>query len=367
MKQLVALVALFALFAFALTLSTSVQAQFCESSSILLPNLTPFPASELRVTNDRGKKKGIRRLRFSTLSWNKGSGALELIGCPPAPGLESPQPPELCFPGTPLKPGEQIVYQTIFCADLSVEPSSAGLFTYHETHAHTHVDNYAIYHLMRPSQPSQAIASGNKTTFCIIDTDEIDSAMVGNPGSATYTSCSADEQGMSVGWGDKYSYNLADQDIDITNLQPGQYQLIIDINPIVQGNRAILEESYDDNTSCVYIDYDDSGSGSVSLVGDGNCDAITETGIVLKKARPYKYRGNFRVDLQWTNYTGVFVDICRDDTKIVEGLSSDTSTYTDDPLVGKKEDGTLIYKVCDETVDCATQDHQCSNPIAVNY
>lgn len=336
---------------FLLSSTEDVRAQFCDGSSPLLPNLVPFPAFDLRVTNEKGArkrgKKGVRRLRFSTLSWNKGDGALELIG------------------GEPTNNGTQPVYQNIFCSSGPSDQREAGEFTYHEGHAHTHVDNYAIYHLAHPPTPANAIASGSKTTFCIIDTNEIDSGLTGNPGSATYTWCSSDTQGMSVGWGDKYSYNLPDQDIDITNLQPGEYKLIIEINPVVGSKRGILEISYDDNTSCVFINYDDSGSGSVSLVGDGNCESIIETGIFLNKARPYKYKGDFMVDLQWTNNTDppVDVDICRDNNQIAEALSYNANTYTDAPPVRKRDDGTLSYKVC-QTGGCSAQ---CSESIDVNY
>ena len=65
----------------------------------ILPNLEPFPASEVQLTD------GGNTLRFSTTTWNRGAGPLELVGG------------EVLPDGTSQK-----VYQRMYLSDGSVSP-----------------------------------------------------------------------------------------------------------------------------------------------------------------------------------------------------------------------------------------------------
>ncbi len=54
---------------------------------------------------------------------------------------------------------------------------------------------------------------------------------------------------MSVGWGDKYGYQLVGQAIDITDLPNGEYNLKIEIDP--RGHLVEIDRS--DNISNVLL------------------------------------------------------------------------------------------------------------------
>ena len=79
---------------------------------------------------------------------------------------------------------------------------------------------------------------------------------------AVYTTCNADVQGMSVGYGDRYGYQLAGQSIDLSLLQDGLYELEITFDP----NNKIVETSDSDNAACVLIQLG-IASRSVQVVG----------------------------------------------------------------------------------------------------
>ena len=56
-------------------------------------------------------------------------------------------------------------------------------------------------------------------------------------------------QGISVGWGDRYGYNLPGQSLDFGGNPNGDYLLIIEIDP----QHHLLETNEDDNTSSVLL------------------------------------------------------------------------------------------------------------------
>jgi len=196
------------------------------AATLLYPNLEPFPATDFsidQVALDFNNPNELTTvLRFSTLSWNQGDGPLQLW---------ADQDSE----------GNRAVFQEVLRSDGSfyrfMKP--AGDFKYHEEHAHFHFEDYASYVLHRPDDPSLNgdLASGTKTTFCIMDTNRIDHKMPGAPKRSAYSSCGLDLQGMSVGWGDRYGASLWDQWVDLTDLlkepdkNSGDWVLTIAIDP----------------------------------------------------------------------------------------------------------------------------------------
>lgn len=193
-----------------------------------LPNITPLPASDLAVAQSSGKTY----LRFSTTTWNNGTGPLEIIG------------------GTKDKrAGKQHVIQRIYNDAGGYRDVQAGVFTYHKNHRHTHFDNYATYILQPVADNGASDRTSQKTSFCIMDTDHIDPALSGSPANAAYSFCNPSVQGMSVGWGDKYSYGLDGQAVDITGLPDGDYTLTITVDPL---NR-ITESNDSDNVSTIVV------------------------------------------------------------------------------------------------------------------
>ena len=193
------------------------------------PNLTPFSAADMRLET---KIDGSVHLRFSTTSWNKGIGPLELVA-----GVVD------------IVNGKQKVFQRIYSDDGSYKDTLAGSFVWHEGHGHFHFDDYALYTLQPVNAPGASDRTSAKTTFCIIDTTRVNTRLPGAPKHAKYRTCSSSVQGMSVGWGDRYGYSLEGQSIDITGLPNGDYNLKIEVDP----KKRIIESNEDDNISNVLI------------------------------------------------------------------------------------------------------------------
>ena len=193
------------------------------------PNLTPYPAADIRIVTS---PDGSKLLRFSTLSWNKGSGPLEIR----AGAVDNLN-------------GKQEVVQRIYSDDGSYRDVLAGSFEWHPTHGHVHFNDYALYTLQPVDAPGASERTGSKTTFCIMDTTRGNTKLPGAPKRAYYKTCGSSVQGMSVGWGDKYGYNLSGQSIDITGMPNGDYDLKIEIDP----KDRIIESGETDNTSTAHI------------------------------------------------------------------------------------------------------------------
>ena len=199
------------------------------SAGELQPNLTPLPAKDLKIET---RSDGNIYLRFSATNWNKGTGPLELI----AGEIDSVNK-------------KRNVYQRIYSDGGTFRDVLVGSFVWHEAHGHFHFEEFAKYILQPVNAPGGSERISTKTTFCIIDTDRIDIHLLGASKFAVYTTCNSDKQGMSVGWGDTYKYYLAGQEINITGLPNGDYNLTIEVDP----KNLILETNDSDNTSTVLI------------------------------------------------------------------------------------------------------------------
>jgi hypothetical protein len=192
----------------------------------LLPNLTPKPAQDVIV---RQEGDGHTYLRFSTLTVNSGAGPMELV----------PDSPE-------TKARKQKVYQKIYYDNESFRLRLAGRFVYHAAHDHFHLEGYTLYILEPLNSPGSSGRSSEKTSSCLVDSLHVNPELPGSPSSPKYTVCSKDKpQGISVGWGDLYDYTLAGQEIDITGLPDGDYNIKIQVDPY---NR-LAESNELDNTS----------------------------------------------------------------------------------------------------------------------
>src|SRR5262245_9606471 len=117
--------ALAGLFAGALSLAEGALAQSVIAKT---PNLTPQPAWNISLVPNT--TTGTSTLRFSTTSWNNGTGPLQLEAG-----------------GTDTGSGKQQVFQRIFNSDGSSTLHFCGWFEWHPTHNHFHFDNYALYSL----------------------------------------------------------------------------------------------------------------------------------------------------------------------------------------------------------------------------
>lgn len=219
------------------------------AQTALTPNLKPLPAANFSLITDTF---GDTTLRFSTTSWNKGTGPLQLEAGAVDTGS-----------------GKQQVYQRVFNSDGTSSRFFAGWFQWHPAHNHFHFDDYAIYELQPVDAPGGSLRTGQKTTFCVMDTTKIDSSLPGAPASAVYSACGNQIQGMSVGWGDTYGASLAGQEIDFTDNADGIYQLKIIIDP----NKNIVESDENDNESCALLSITKPSTVRV-LDSSGSCSMV---------------------------------------------------------------------------------------------
>jgi lysyl oxidase len=215
----------------------------------LRPNLQPFPAFDLAVSTNFST--GGKQLMFSTRSWNKGLGPLELV----AGGVNA---------------GGQDVYQRVYSSDGTFQDYFAGTFVWHPAHNHFHFGKYALYSLEPMTANGGVPKNGNKTTFCVMDTNKIDGTLPGAPATAVYSVCGDTIQGMSVGWADTYSSFLEGQSLDITGNPSGDYCLTIQIDP----DSRLLEMSEADNSvsSLLRIDMEQS---KVTVLNATSCTPAT--------------------------------------------------------------------------------------------
>lgn len=189
------------------------------------PNLQPLPAFDVDLV-------GGTKLIFSTTSWNSGAGPLELRAGPTDRGGRK-------------QDRKQKVYQRVYLDDGGSYDRLAGRFEWHSGHKHFHFNDYALYTLQPIDAPGGSQRTGSKTTFCIMDTDRIDTSLP-----PFYPGCGSSVQGMSVGWGDTYGYWLSGQELDFTGNPDGIYQLKIEIDP----KNLLVETNEHDNVSCVLLD-----------------------------------------------------------------------------------------------------------------
>ena len=213
----------------------------------LKPNLQPFPPFNLMLTPD---STGGREIRFSTRSWNKGLGPLELVA---EQGDSSGQK----------------VYQRVYYDDGTSQDSFVGTFVWHPAHNHFHFGGYALYYLEPISAPGGSPKSGNKTTFCVMDTNSVDTSLEGAPSIAVYDTCGSAVQGMSVGWADTYGYTLAGQSVNFTGNPSGDYCLTIRIDP----NERLLETDDSDNVASSLLRVDVERS-TITVLSASGCTPI---------------------------------------------------------------------------------------------
>jgi hypothetical protein len=218
------------------------------SGQELRPNLRVMPAYDLNLSRTQ--------LRFSTMSYNVGIGPLE------------------------VRPGEtgsagQNVRQRVYYSDGSYYERVAGNFTWHPEHGHTHFDNYFWYGLQPVAAPGASQREGHKTTFCLIDTDHVEPGLPGSPNNAAYETCNLGVQGISVGWGDEYYYWLPDQDIDVTGLPNGDYELTMEVDP----QNRLIEVTDDDNVAAIFVrlNFDNNTVTVIDSPGDPGDPPITVT------------------------------------------------------------------------------------------
>lgn len=208
-----------------------------------LPDLRPVVPKDVYTIGSRAE--GDLRLKFDTTIWNAGLGPLETRGArnPETNGLEV----------------YQYVYQRTPAGRKAVQGRPVGTFDYNQRHGHLHFDDFAHYSLWSldaQGQRKARLADNAKVGFCLMDIKDmgsgkthLQSGRMGKPGGPVYAGCREDIQGVSVGWGDEYLALLYEQDLELTDIPDGDYDLVVTTNP----ERRLEELDYSNNTAVVGV------------------------------------------------------------------------------------------------------------------
>src|SRR5207247_578097 len=104
--------------------------------------------------------------------------------------------------------------------------------------------NYNLRTVTESNGVGDIVASGQKVSFCLLDSRKYDGSLPGAPNSDQYNTC-GQLQGISVGWADVYNSRLANQWIDITDVPEGTYWLESEVDP----SNRILESDETNNVA----------------------------------------------------------------------------------------------------------------------
>ncbi|WP_444697718.1 lysyl oxidase family protein [Kocuria turfanensis] len=209
-----------------------------------LPDLQMEPLSDHRVQILEGR----RVLRFTAVIANRGDGALELVG-------------SRTSTSTPRMSVVQRIDQRGGGRE-SVPTDAVMTYAVDDNHSHWHLQHAAEYRLRVPGEEHPRVA--HKEGFCLIDDERLPGASSGEAAEpAVYDGCEEGltetrsvTQGISVGWGDPYSFDVWGQWIDLTGLSlPGRYCLEATADP-----RGLLAETdTGNNTTSALVDLTSNG------------------------------------------------------------------------------------------------------------
>ncbi|CAK9292615.1 unnamed protein product [Gordionus sp. m RMFG-2023] len=118
------------------------------------------------------------------------------------------------------------------------------MWDWHECHQHYHsFEVFSTYRVL--DRNNNAVATGHKASFCLED------AQCRYDIFPTFQCRDFGEQGISVGCIDVYKYDIDCQWVDMTDVQPGSYQLEIVVNP----EKKVAELDYTNNRVICDIEY----------------------------------------------------------------------------------------------------------------
>lgn len=179
---------------------------------------------------------------------------------------------------------KQMLLQRVYKKDgntMSYEDTWTGSMTYHESHGHNHVDDWAVMTLRIPTTDPNPlnwpiVGDGAKIGFCLMDYGQCGTTagstyyghcrddnttyqggnIMTNPnfsnwnlGGGSY-GCSVVEQGISSGWTDVYGYWLDGMWINVPeNTCNGDYYIVMEVDK----NNYFEEENEDNNYTAVPV------------------------------------------------------------------------------------------------------------------
>lgn len=120
------------------------------------------------------------------------------------------------------------------------DPEADPGFEFNACHNYMIVEDYVTeFELF--DEGGERVSQGRKESFCMADSERY----LDEPEIQTLPTFSCYRQGITRGWMDHYANDLPCQWVDITDLPPGNYELVIRRNP----NRLFNELDYENNTS----------------------------------------------------------------------------------------------------------------------
>ena len=207
------------------------------------PDLITRPPYSFRL--DTAKGTSTKRLFFSNTIGNVGAGPLELRAENDATTGTTNAIQEIYThgKGTTLR----LVSSTL-----------VGTFVFHPAHNHWHMEDFARYELRSinaDGSTGPVVAATDKVSFCMIDTDVVDSTLPDYNMGLSHSCGQNARQGLRVGRGDTYSSSLPDQFIDISAVPNGTYRLVsvADPNTADRPGGRLLESNDANNAASVDI------------------------------------------------------------------------------------------------------------------
>jgi hypothetical protein len=244
MKKVLVLVAVISLATAAMQLSASA----LPAGEPHYPDLiTRVPFSVRLVA---GKGATSRKMFFANTIGNIGNGPLELRAENNAETGTTNAIQEIYTHGSATGPkGTQLIL---------VSSTLIGTFVFHPAHNHWHMGDFARYELRSintDGSTGPVIATTAKVSFCMIDTDTIDSSLTHFGWGRSHSCGQNARQGVKVGMGDTYSASLPDQFIDITTIANGTYRLVsvADPNTSERPGGRLLETNNANNAASVDV------------------------------------------------------------------------------------------------------------------
>ena len=235
MKRLASLGAALVLGLTGFTMSTPAHSVSAER----LPDLKMLKPSGFYIQNTATEK----RLRFTTIIHNAGTGRFYVRGNRPNTSTKT-----------------MTVKQRIYRADgtyRSIDVPGTYAFWAGDGHDHWHIARLQEF-TIRPVNADGSLGSvagrGAKTGFCFYDNYKVNLGLPYAPQTPHFTHCGSAsdlflKEGLSVGWGDRYSASTAYQWIKINGLKDGKYRIHVTADP----KNWFLESSDANNTAFMTV------------------------------------------------------------------------------------------------------------------
>jgi hypothetical protein len=249
-----------------------------QTPSPTLPDLVADAPDAIGLSTDSSSGSPRLLLRFNGYIHNIGPGALDFRGSRVAPTLSPateqevkeaeekkeglPAEIEAELAASPMHATQRLFTTNVGEEETNIErahvdetSSAQLLFSSADGHHHWHLQHAARYSLWN-AEKSAEVAPAQKVGFCLDDSQHVDTGI--GPATPVYAdsvppfrdfcqqyrpNATSLFEGISAGWRDLYSRELAFQWVDASNVAPGEYWLREEVNP-----EGVIKEAGGANT-----------------------------------------------------------------------------------------------------------------------